>query len=723
MGTVQASAGICGYCRSETGTQQSAVIEPVDEQDVLTSLEACCEPGGTALDYEQLKLALNTQGLYPSTKELQQVLMAAGLEVPIRFEVFMKLKGVLLDTNCRRGLKVVPHARRGVSLQQLQKLHAAFVESGWLQEQCRAFNSANTGDTSKNAFFMTENLYAIDKLVIQPVTGTDGDLRKAMSGAMLLDGGIPGVPADPCSFSQLVNPRGAVVDFFVSHYWGHAFPKTLTALTGTAAEAYPKLGKDGQEHVVFWICAFALNQHRVAEELGVSPEQGPFNAALRWAGAGAILVVDKEAEPFKRIWCLFEVQRVHELGQPLQLVTDEGMLGNAITGTSIKVADKLAQLSAFDASSSSEDDRIAILYRIVDGTRKFAGFEEFKASFYASGAGNTGKVVQTSHFTNFEFMVRRILATPLFGIALRSGDMELSMKYIAQGAVCTVSDLQALADAGADLSSSQSVKFMGYDSSMPLIYFVAQAGWVDELRFLLDHGVDIDSQVKIPDAPRSTHAFMNNCSTPLVRAVWTGLLPIVSLLLEKQANPEGGTVGAAAITPLHVVSFASLSGVSGTVAGEIGALLLESKANVNACAYNGCRPLHMNSAAGAIDGANGDNDHITPALLSHGADPFVVDEDGSSPLHYAAFWSNVKAISLLVKSGVDLNVRRTVDGMTPLHRAARNGKCASLSMLLQLKADAQVTDNAGKTPAQIAADFEHADALQLLESSQSMPQP
>lgn len=50
---------------------------------------------------------------------------------------------------------------------------------------------------------------------------------------------------------------------------------------GGAASA--RLGKPRPEDLVFWICLFALNQHRAGEEVGSSPEEGPFNAALMQA--------------------------------------------------------------------------------------------------------------------------------------------------------------------------------------------------------------------------------------------------------------------------------------------------------------------------------------------------------------------------------------------------------------------------------------------------------
>ena len=74
-------------------------------------------------------------------------------------------------------------------------------------------------------------------------------------------------------FSQLVNPFCLFVHCFVSHFWGHNWTSTVTALDLWADSNYDKLTSE-KEALVFWICLFALNQHDVAEEVGENPQQG-----------------------------------------------------------------------------------------------------------------------------------------------------------------------------------------------------------------------------------------------------------------------------------------------------------------------------------------------------------------------------------------------------------------------------------------------------------------
>ena len=137
------------------------------------------------------------------------------------------------------------------------------------------------------------------------------------------------------SFAQLMNANGQTCNFFVSHCWSHPFTKTLIALNSAA-----KRWKDGETtKVAFWICLFALNQHDLDGELGgCELARMPFAYGLSKALQGVVMVLDERAEPFRRIWCLYEawyrteegltllacleVQRAWELDKDLRLITD-----------------------------------------------------------------------------------------------------------------------------------------------------------------------------------------------------------------------------------------------------------------------------------------------------------------------------------------------------------------------------------------------------------------
>lgn len=65
----------------------------------------------------------------------------------------------------------------------------------------------------------------------------------------------------------------------------------------------------------------------------------------------------------------------------------------------------------------------------------------------------------------------------------------------------------------------------------------------------------------------------------------------------------------------------------------------------------------------------------------------------------------------LVKAGADINAL-TEDGRTPLFQAAFLGHLDCVKALVELKADATIANNEGKTPADVAKTSEICDILQ-----------
>lgn len=69
-------------------------------------------------------------------------------------------------------------------------------------------------------------------------------------------------------------------------------------------------------------------------------------------------------------------------------------------------------------------------------------------------------------------------------------------------------------------------------------------------------------------------------------------------------------------------------------------------------------------------------------------------------------------VKILVDAGADIN-SVTDDGRTALLQAALRGQVESVRVLLQLKADATIMNDEGKTPADVA---EKREILDLLEA-------
>ncbi|MEG9862689.1 MAG: ankyrin repeat domain-containing protein [Parvularculales bacterium] len=74
------------------------------------------------------------------------------------------------------------------------------------------------------------------------------------------------------------------------------------------------------------------------------------------------------------------------------------------------------------------------------------------------------------------------------------------------------------------------------------------------------------------------------------------------------------------------------------------------------------------------------------------------DENGGTPLHWAASRSTPAVVDLLLDRGADLSAR-SVDGWTPLHVAAQSSKTpAVVELLLDRGSDLTLLDNSGNTP-------------------------
>ena len=97
-------------------------------------------------------------------------------------------------------------------------------------------------------------------------------------------------------------------------------------------------------------------------------------------------------------------------------------------------------------------------------------------------------------------------------------------------------------------------------------------------------------------------------------------------------------------------------------------------------------------------------------LLDHGADINILDNLGRSALEYASGalnWSKTskdeQVVKLIIQAGADVNVKSTL-GNTPFIWAARAGNLKITKLLIEKGANADDTDNDGKTGAELEAE-------------------
>jgi len=92
----------------------------------------------------------------------------------------------------------------------------------------------------------------------------------------------------------------------------------------------------------------------------------------------------------------------------------------------------------------------------------------------------------------------------------------------------------------------------------------------------------------------------------------------------------------------------------------------------------------------------------------------VMDEQGATPVHWAAFGGHVNVLEYLLDNlGFPPNDRNR-DNVTPLHWAAYNGHRSAVDFLISRGAGIEARDSGGRTPLLVAAATGQADVVDYL---------
>ena len=123
---------------------------------------------------------------------------------------------------------------------------------------------------------------------------------------------------------------------------------------------------------------------------------------------------------------------------------------------------------------------------------------------------------------------------------------------------------------------------------------------------------------------------------------------------------------------------------------------LDAGANPNSRTEEGWTPLHL--AAAFSDTAT-----VIVALMKAGADLHARNEFGDTPLHWAAINSNLEVTLTLLEAGADVDARDE-ERATPLHiAAAMNNNGQIIAALLEGGSDPNARTEGGETPLHLAA--------------------
>lgn len=102
-----------------------------------------------------------------------------------------------------------------------------------------------------------------------------------------------------------------------------------------------------------------------------------------------------------------------------------------------------------------------------------------------------------------------------------------------------------------------------------------------------------------------------------------------------------------------------------------------------------------------------------PALLKQGADVNGAQADGTTALHWAAYWDNVAVADQLMRLGAKATTQNDL-GASPLWAASENGSARMVTRLLEAGADANVTLISGETPLLTASRSGNAEVVKAL---------
>eukprot|EP01035_Chromulina_nebulosa_P020499 gene20499-26593_t len=84
-------------------------------------------------------------------------------------------------------------------------------------------------------------------------------------------------------------------------------------------------------------------------------------------------------------------------------------------------------------------------------------------------------------------------------------------------------------------------------------------------------------------------------------------------------------------------------------------------------------------------------------------------------LHAAADFGQVEIVTILIKSGMSVNIREIRKGQTPLHFAGSSGRKEIITLLLESGADRMIRDNEGHYAYELAHDQGHYECREMLK--------
>jgi len=201
---------------------------------------------------------------------------------------------------------------------------------------------------------------------------------------------------------------------------------------------------------------------------------------------------------------------------------------------------------------------------------------------------------------------------------------------------------------------------------------------------LLDAGAGIDSR-------------SSDGETPLITAIMYGQNQIVSLLLEKGADPNASG------------NYQPLAFAVGQGNLEAVKLLLAAKADPD-------------TRTALVTAAQYRRFDIAAELVNAGAKMDVHDGNYMYLVHFAASNNGLDFMKILAEKGIGLDIQDS-NGHTPMHYAVMYGHKQMVDLLLEKGARTDIENNQSQTPLELARERKNLAIIKSLEALEKKPEP
>ena len=114
-----------------------------------------------------------------------------------------------------------------------------------------------------------------------------------------------------------------------------------------------------------------------------------------------------------------------------------------------------------------------------------------------------------------------------------------------------------------------------------------------------------------------------------------------------------------------------------------------------------------------VEAAKRQDQRAVRALLAEGVDATVAEPDGTTALHWAAYWDDHVMVDLLIPAGADVNAVNDF-GATALWVACTEGRAPMIDRLLRAGADPNIALRLGETPLMTASRTGNVESVVLL---------